>query len=456
MTSLPAQTIQLEEWNASNHGSPNVARELHIFTSPAQQSESPDTESDNAVIQQLQPVDGGVVAWRVLIAAFVFEALLWGFPISFGVFQDYYSTLPEFKGNPNIALIGTIAQGLSYLGSPLSAALTKRFPRYQRQQIWLGWPLCILGLVAGSFANSLGGLIATQGVMYGVGFITLTYPIISMVDEWWITRKGMAFGIIASASGAAGVVMPFVINALLNRTTLRAVAGGMAILTGPLIPTLKGRLPQSEQSTMARTNWSFLKKPLFYVFGISTLIQGLGFFFPALYLPSYATSIGLSSTQGALILAVMSIAQVLGQFAFGYISDKNLPVSMLAIVCSIMATVATFALWGTAKSLGLLLTFSMIYGFFGYGLAVMRVAMGKAVSHDPSAVVATYSILVFLQGIGNVLAGPISNGLLSQNISLGVYGISKYKELVIFTGSCMSLSAGVIAFWYMLPRKTRI
>jgi hypothetical protein len=28
--------------------------------------------------QSLQPVDGGIAAWRVLIAAFVFEALLWG------------------------------------------------------------------------------------------------------------------------------------------------------------------------------------------------------------------------------------------------------------------------------------------------------------------------------------------------------------------------------------------
>lgn len=30
------------------------------------------------VTQQLKPVDGGIDAWRVLIAAFVFEALLWG------------------------------------------------------------------------------------------------------------------------------------------------------------------------------------------------------------------------------------------------------------------------------------------------------------------------------------------------------------------------------------------
>jgi MFS family permease len=436
---------------------------------------------DDVLIQELKPVDGGVSAWTVLITAFVFEAVLWGtheplslrlprrtphayqfdegFPISFGVFQEYYSTLPQFASSNKIALIGTIAQGLSYLGAPFSASITKRFPKYQRQQIWLGWPLCVFGLVAGSFTNTVGGLIVTQGVMYGVGFVTLYYPIISMVDEWWVARKGMAFGIIASAAGASGTVMPLIINALLKKygykTTLRVIAVAMTILTGPLIFALKGRLTHFERSTMTRTNWSFFKKPLFYVYCSSTLIQGLGFFFPAVYLPSYAADIGLTSTQGALILAVMAVAQVLGQFAFGYLSDKHLRVSTLATLCSFMAMVATFGLWGTAKSIGLLITFSIIFGFFAYGFATMRVGMGRSVSDDPSGVVATFAILVFLQGVGNVLVGPISAGLLSKTVRVDAYGINMYKSLVIFTGSCMSLSTIVIVLWFLLPKKVR-
>lgn len=62
--------------------------------------------------------------------------------------------------------------------------------------ILVGWPLCIVGLVAGSFANSLGTLILTQGVLYGIGFIIFYYPILSMVDEYWVRRRGMAYGIL--------------------------------------------------------------------------------------------------------------------------------------------------------------------------------------------------------------------------------------------------------------------
>lgn len=382
-----------------------------------------------------------------------------GFPISFGVFQDYYSKQPEFEGSSQIALIGTMAQGTCYLGAPLSALLTKRFPKYHRQQIWVGLPICISGLVAASFTSSVSGLIATQGVMYGVGFIVLTYPIICMVDEWWIQRKGMAFGVISCASGASGAVMPFITSALLEKygykTTLQATAVAMALLTGPLIPLLKGRLPPAEHGAVARVNWSFLRKPLFYIYALSTLIQGLGFFFPAIYLPTYATALGLSATEGALILAIMSIAQTLGQFAFGFMTDKQFSVSGLVTGCSVMATIAVLAIWGLAKSLGLLILFSIIYGVFAYAFSTMRVGMGKAVSDDPSAVIATYAILVFCQGIGNVLVGPISSGLLSQNIVLDTYAISKFKNVVIFTGGSMFLSAAVILPWALWPGQKR-
>jgi len=377
--------------------------------------------------------------------------------MSFGVFQNYYSSLPQFAGNSNIALIGTLAQGLSYLGAPLAAACTKRFPKYQRLQIYLGWPLCIVGLLAGSFADSVGGLIATQGVMYGVGFLTLTYPIISVMNEWWVARKGMAFGLLSASSGVSGAVMPFVIESMLNKyghkTTLRAVAVAVAILTGPMIPFIKQRLPPAERSAMAKTNWSFFKRPLFWVYGFSTLIQGFGFFFPALYLPSYATSIGLDPTQGALILALMSIAQVFGQLAFGYLSDKRISVSVLSIICLVMSAAATFGLWGPAKSRPFLFVFSVLYGFFGYGFGAMRMAMGKAVSDDSSAAVATYAILVFLQGVGNVLVGPISNGLLQKNVKIYDYGVLRYRSLVILTGACMSASALVIGLWHLRFRS---
>ena len=88
----------------------------------------------------------------------------------------------------------------------------------------------------------------------------------------------------------------------------------------------------------------------------------------------------------------------------------------------------------------------------GTHLRLCVLLLGRAVSDDPSVVVATYAILVFLQEVGNILTGPIISGLISQNTSLGTYGIEKYETLVIFQ-DCMFLSALVIGLWYLMPRK---
>ena len=106
-----------------------------IPSSPAQDTEQPIT---NTVEQHLAPTDGGIAAWRLLMAAFVFETLLWGFPLSFGVFQDHYSRTPEFADNPYIPVVGTVASGLGYLGAPVMMLVIQRFPQYRQYMIWIG------------------------------------------------------------------------------------------------------------------------------------------------------------------------------------------------------------------------------------------------------------------------------------------------------------------------------
>jgi MFS family permease len=393
----------------------------------------------------LPAIDGGLAAWRLLLAAFVFEALLWGFPLSFGVFQDYYSHIPAFKDSAYISAIGTTASGISYLGAPLITPLIRRWSNYRTHMILVGWPLCILALVAGSFANTLGTLLLTQGVMYGVGFIIFYYPILSMVDEFWVRRRGMAYGLLCSASGASGAVMPLIIQALLRRygyrATLQTVAVALVVLTGPLIPLLRGRHGQQHVANL-RTDWSFLKTPLFWTYSISNMFMGMGYFFPALFLPSYASLLGLDATQGALLLTLMSVSQVFGQFTFGYISDKKVPHNALIVVSSSIAAIVTFSLWGLARSFALLACFAVVYGFFGAGYTALWARMVTAISEEPSASQAIFGLLCAGKGIGNILTGPVSAGLLSASQSSTGYGHGAYRAVVIFTGVCLIMSAG--------------
>lgn len=308
--------------------------------------------------------------------------------------------------------------------------------------------VCLLGLIAGSFATTLPTLVLTQGVMYGLGFTIAEYPVLSMLNEFWVARRGMAYGLMCASSGLSGAVFPFVIEKLLERygyqTTLRSMGVGLFILTAPLMLTLRGRLPESESSTTGPTDWSFLKTSLFWVYSASNLAMGLGYFFPSLYLPSYATANGIPPTQGALLLAVMSISQVVGQIIFGYLSDRKLPLDILIISSSLVAGIAALACWGLAHRLSLLAVFAVIYGFFGTGYTALWGRIGMKISSEPTAAFTAYGLLNFGKGVGNVLAGPIGGALLTHGVMKGEYGAGRYEKVVLFVGSAMMLSAVII------------
>ncbi|KAI1040100.1 hypothetical protein LB505_011326 [Fusarium chuoi] len=315
-------------------------------------------------------------------------------------------------------------------------------------------PICIGGLVAGSFANTLETLILTQGVAYGVGFLILYYPILMMVNEYWVARRGMAYGLLCGASGVSGAVMPFVVQALLStygyQTTLRAVAVGLAVLTGPLIPFLDGRLPPSAHVNTPKTNWSFFKSPLFWLYSVSNLFQGFGYFFPSLYLPSFATSLDLGERSGPILLAVMSVSQVAGQFVFGYLSDRKVPLDVLACSSTLVAAVTTLTLWRLGESFPVLIVFTLLYGFFGAGFTAIWARMSTTITDDATAGPIVFGLLNFGKGVGNVLAGPIG-GLLVHNSSALQHSSaanllmpSSYQWVIIFTGCCMFASTSTI------------
>ena len=334
-------------------------------------------------------------------------------------------------------------------------------PRWRYNMIVSGWVLTILSLISASFTTSIAGLIATQGVVYSVGFSVMYFPIISNLNEWFITRRGLAFGITNAATGISGIAMPFVLATLLDRygysTTLRAIAVTLFVMTGPVLPMLRGRLPKTyAPSVRPRIDISFLKRPLFYFFAASVLLQGLGHYYPTLFLPSYANSLGYSPNIGALLLALFSCAQVPGQITVGYLSDKRMSAEMLAFITPLVSTVSILALWGPARSLTPLIVFSLLYGFFGGGYVSLWAKMGLSLSDDPTVALVTFGVFCFLKGVGNVIAGPISAALLLQQTSVGAYGLERYKWVISYSSVCMYACTSVMVVLFIGRQVLRI
>lgn len=206
--------------------------------------------ADNA--SALPPVDGGTDAWLALAGAFCLEAMVWGFPFSYGIFQSYYSTHEPFAKDPSIvAAISTTATAIMFFSSPFVALFVQRYPRLRRPSSLLGLVVVVLSLVAASYCNSAASLLATQGVLYALGGLLLYFPAMYVIDEWFVARKGLAFGVVWTGTGTSGAIVPWISQWLLDvygfRTALRVWAvimvgfPGLPRLTA-LLTILTGRL----------------------------------------------------------------------------------------------------------------------------------------------------------------------------------------------------------------------
>ncbi|KAG4423573.1 hypothetical protein IFR04_003255 [Cadophora malorum] len=217
----------------------------------------------------LPPVDGGRQAWAFMIGAFMIEGLMWGFPLTFGVFQSYYQNNNTFTNNRYLSLVGTLTTAISYLGTPLIAFFTIKYPTYQKYMIWGGWLVCSLALVASSFATQVWHLIVAQGFLYGFGFLIIYYPLLNMLNGWFILRRGLAYGTLFGSAGICGLGLPFMIEKMLKQygyaTTLRAYGVAILVLVGPTLPLVRGRLiRQIDNGIENKINPAVFKKPMFF------------------------------------------------------------------------------------------------------------------------------------------------------------------------------------------------
>ena len=237
----------------------------------------------------LPPADRGKDAWLFLAAAFILEALVWGFPFSFGVFETYYSSHEPFSNDASgISAIGTTATGMMYFAAPFVYSVLRKWPRFRHASTYVGFGILLAALIAASFAQTVGQLIATQGVMYSIGGALHYFPTLLYLDEWFVQRKGVAFGVICAGGGAAGVAIPFTMDWVLNRygfrTALRVWAVAVAVLTTPFLYFMKGRIPISQASSAPRIEIRFVKTPAFWILQIANIVQGLGYFLPSIYM----------------------------------------------------------------------------------------------------------------------------------------------------------------------------
>ncbi|KAI1265885.1 major facilitator superfamily domain-containing protein [Xylariaceae sp. FL1019] len=432
-------------------------------------------------------------AWKkralVLFGASVSQLPIWGFSMSYGVFQEYYMTHWTLDGSSSVTgIIGTTSNGVLYLSMPLLFAMfTRRWAKYRQIAAVTGAVLASLSFIISSFSTSVSHLVATQGVLSALGCALVYSPTTLSLGEWFSSDVGngknsraVAYGVTLSCKNIVGSTMPFLARALLSaygfRIALRVWAAlllGTALLSIFLIPTPHSSLavpsadPEHEQGRRNRKiPWSFLRHRTFYICSIAIALQSAGYGLPQSYLPTYATEVTrLPQTSATLLLTVFNVPGILASFSFGYLSDNkhfSISATTIAAISALCSSLATFLFWGLTSqgSLALLLLFSGTFGFFAGGYSAIwggwineleseAARWNEAI--DPGMV---YGLMNGARGIGYVSGGLVSIPLLKAGLGtrIGALGYSStYGPLIVFTG-LSTILGGCGAVWKGLTR----
>jgi MFS family permease len=363
--------------------------------------------------------------------------------VSFGIFQSHYLSHPRFSSSSSIPTIGTLLSGISWVATPLTNALVIRYVDHRIQMLWLGWSLCIVGLVGASFATQVWHLHLFQGVTYGAGWVIYWSPMLVIINEWWVERRGLAYGIWFTASNASGLVMPFIIRKSLERydfrITLRLYALASVVVAGLALLMMRPRVRRKGMARMKPFPTllppHLLADKHFYLLTAAIFLQSLVYIIPNVFLPSFAESLKLPQDSGPSLLALGSIATICGQMTFGYVADRYHPYILTSISTSICSAAAFLALAATTFSgLG---AFSLLWGFFAASYDVLFARICTVLTDDADDALVLYGFLSFERGIAVLLEGSISVVIVDN----AEEGYSKYQRLLQLSAWCMLASA---------------
>lgn len=437
------------------------------------------THADVTTTSRLPAPDSSRQAYLFLLAAFAIEAIVWGFPFSSGVLQIYYATHPPFEAHPSgLGAIGTTCTGIMYIGGAVACTVIQNSAHLRVWSVRYGTVLVVLAVALSSFATRAWQLIATQGVLYAFGGTLLYFPFLLFIDEWFVTRKAVAYGVMWAGTGIGGLVAPFIIQWGLDKYGVQHFLWGWAVMlavclglllmfSGPRVPWSG---PQS-RSLRARLRlfthgFGFLRTGTFWILQTAVILQGLGYFIPLVYLPDYAKSLGLSALKQSASVSIVNTCSIFGLIFWSLLGDRVHVTTVMSII-AVGSSIAVFLFWGLSSpapnaSWPLLATFAALYGFFAGGFTATFPSIAKELRSTSdrhglsSELGGIFGLLSFGRGVGNVACGPISETLVGQNANAvsfrqsTAYG-SGYGPLIMFTGAAVACT--------MLPwtvRKLRL
>jgi MFS family permease len=399
--------------------------------------------------------------WYIVAGAFLLLALNYGARYSFGIFVQ-----PLTAGNGWSRSVVSLAASINLLvyafGGISSGRLLDRIaPRWI---VSAGAVVSAAGFLLCAGAETPLEFFFAYGVLCGfgsswAGTVTLT----SSVGKWFVRKRGLAIGISSMGVSFGTLTLTPATAYILQHFSWKAgfVFIGLALLIpGVLIAQLllrrtvpeayglkpDGGSPAEEQrpagggpavASAAVSTTATRRDSRFWILALCHGTAVMTALMAFVHQVPYAIDMGIAKVAAATSLGAMGFTGLLGQFFFGWISDRiGDPKYSAALGYAFMAAGTTMLL--QIRTVEMLLAYSVVFGF-GYGCLGPLLPIIAADRFGRQSIGAIFGMLVFfVVGIGGSI-GPLVGGLVFD--ATGSYRFAWWLNLVLL----IAATAGILS-----------
>jgi predicted MFS family arabinose efflux permease len=260
------------------------------------------------------------------------------------------------------------------LAQPFVGAIADRYG--VRRVLVVGTLVYAAGLVVASLVAVPGGIMASLGVLIGLGLSGTTFVVVLTGVARLVRpeQRSLAFGLV-TAGGSFGqfAVVPLA-QALIAGWGWRAALLGLAALILVIAVAAWGiRRPQNDANTvtiddggLARALAQAAAHPHYWLLNAGFFVCGFHIAFIATHFPAYLVDQGLPASVGATSLALVGLFNIAGSYLFGLWGGRHSRPRLLAALYGARAlAIAVFLL--VPLSTFSALAFAAVFGFLWLG-----------------------------------------------------------------------------------------
>jgi MFS family permease len=184
------------------------------------------------------------------------------------------------------------------------------------------------------------------------------------------------------------------------------------------------------------------RDPKFLTLFLAGAVATFPLLVPPFFLPLYASSLGLSASTGAGLVAGFNFSSALGRIACGFLCDIFGPLNTL-FMSLLLSAVSMLTLWPISDTLAPLVAFTVINGAANGGFfAIMPTVVGNVFG---SARVSIAMGMIVTGWTGGYLMGAPIAGYLLNAYGGQSAGFKAYRPAIYYAGSLALGAAGLVA-----------